>query len=267
MPRTRKTQSKLTASTNHRLNNYALAAGAAGVSLLALSAEAEIVYTPSDQIINRLVPYRLDLNHDGVTDFTILDKVSARTTGPSSAQSLFVKPAQGNRINCFYPSCASTWFYAAALRRGSEIGPSQEQHGWLAGHAQMAFEERFNGQPTYFRSWAKAKDRYLGLSFKIDGETHYGWARFNVRFIGDYPNVTWEAHLTGYAYETVANQSIKAGEIGTGNAEAIPDISLPIPASSTVQFASLGALALGADGLSLWRREETESTATTIARN
>jgi hypothetical protein len=56
-----------------QVNLYALAAGAAGVGVMALAepAEAEIVYTPTHVNIapNRTVG--LDLNHDGSVDFTI----------------------------------------------------------------------------------------------------------------------------------------------------------------------------------------------------
>src|SRR5215813_7373274 len=57
----------LSKSLNHQLNTYALAAGAAGVGLLALSqpAEPKIIYTPA----HIKYPYSLDLNHDGIIDF------------------------------------------------------------------------------------------------------------------------------------------------------------------------------------------------------
>ena len=57
--------------------------------------------------------------------------------------------------------------------------------------------------------WAKASDRYLGLEFLIGGEPHFGWARLSVRC--DYARTRVFAQLTGYAYETVANQPIDAG--------------------------------------------------------
>jgi hypothetical protein len=52
---------------------YALAASAAGVGILALGqvAEAKIVYTPANVSINPQVPYKLDLNHHGIADFTL----------------------------------------------------------------------------------------------------------------------------------------------------------------------------------------------------
>jgi len=56
------------------VNAYGLAAGAAGVSLMALAqpAEAEIIFTPADSTIpfNKLVT--IDLNHDGNPDFQVL---------------------------------------------------------------------------------------------------------------------------------------------------------------------------------------------------
>src|SRR5215831_893143 len=70
---------ELSNSLHHRLNSYALAAGAAGVGVLAVAqpADAKIVYTPAHVVVGRTLP--LDLNHDGIVDFTIL--VSSRTGG------------------------------------------------------------------------------------------------------------------------------------------------------------------------------------------
>src|SRR5580692_10290041 len=55
-----------------QLNSYALAAGAAGVGMLALAqpAEAKIVYTAAHiPIVQNGGPVELDLNHDGINDF------------------------------------------------------------------------------------------------------------------------------------------------------------------------------------------------------
>lgn len=259
----RRTPSKLPASLHRRLGAYSIAAGAAGVSLVALaqSSEAEIVYTPADQTVNLSVgSYGLDLNKDGIVDFIIADHRSFESIGVISRQSLFVKPAASqNRINCVYPSCLSTFIYAAALSPGSQIGPSQERHGWLPGHAEMALEERFAGRPYYFGSFNRARNRYLGLQFQINGETHYGWARFTVKFHGGAPNErSWEAHLTGYAYETIANEPINAGQTA-GNAEDASAADFTAGPVKATQFAALGKLALGANGLALWRRQEDES--------
>jgi hypothetical protein len=75
-------------------------------------------------------------------------------------------------------------------------------------------------------------DRYLGLKFVIDGEVHYGWARFSVtvEHHRQYDDVS--GTLAGYAYETVPDKPIIAGQI-TGS-----DVI-------TLQPETLGGLALG----------------------
>jgi hypothetical protein len=67
------TPSRLSDSLRHNLNPYALAASAAGVSLLALvqPSEAKIVYAKAHQVIGSNGVYPIDLNHDGVIDFLI----------------------------------------------------------------------------------------------------------------------------------------------------------------------------------------------------
>jgi hypothetical protein len=60
----------LSASLDHQLNGYALAASAAGVALLALAppAEAKIIYTPAHAKVGGHA-VGMDLNHDGIVDF------------------------------------------------------------------------------------------------------------------------------------------------------------------------------------------------------
>jgi hypothetical protein len=91
--------------------------------------------------------------------------------------------------------------------------------------------------------WSGVTGRYLGLKFLIDGEFHYGWARLTV---GKKVN---HVVLTGYAYETVANKHLKAGQTSESEDEA---------QIHGKQFGpSIGMLALGADGMALWRREDS----------
>jgi hypothetical protein len=65
--------SALSRSTHQRLNSYALAASAAGVSVLALAraSEAKVVYTERHQVTRSRVPLHIDLNHDGIKDFVL----------------------------------------------------------------------------------------------------------------------------------------------------------------------------------------------------
>jgi hypothetical protein len=54
-----------------RLLTYMAAAGAAGVSVLAMTqpANAKVVYTPADRTLIWIGSDFLDLNHDGIPDF------------------------------------------------------------------------------------------------------------------------------------------------------------------------------------------------------
>jgi hypothetical protein len=88
--------------------------------------------------------------------------------------------------------------------------------------------------------------RYLGLKFKIDGKTHYGWARLNVQEGSGNLQIT--ATLTGYAYETVPGKEILAGQ----TASQVDDSSAGEKSAPT----SLGTLALGVQGIPLRSRSQ-----------
>jgi len=196
----RKPTSQLSQTLQNHVNMYALAAGAAGVGMLALArpAQAKIVYTPANQQIPLCDALDLDLNHDGVTDFVFYHCSTGQHGGvevlTSSTRAQLNVVWGANRL-------------AAALKRGFEIRPSKEH--FQPGHGGMAFWNCTNyGQTcTTDGKWSNVNHRFLGLKFMINGKTHYGWARLNVVNKG---GIT--ATLTGYAYETVPNQPIVAGQ-------------------------------------------------------
>jgi len=98
-------------------------------------------------------------------------------------------------------------------------------------------------------NWINVTNRCLGLKFLIKGKAHYGWARLNDTLSQSKITVI----LTGYAYETVTGKPIIAG-----NTHGPDDTEQPAPASMirpAEKPATLGMLAVGARGLSTWRRE------------
>jgi hypothetical protein len=180
-------------------NAYALAAGAAGVGLIALSepAAAEIVYTPVHKTIENGESYRLDFIPGGVTNLTIRNIPTSNCTFDTcfALQSLGAVLSGSNRV-------VHNIYGAVAMKQGMKIGPADDFENktqrmvWTYGNAAIG-------------SWIDVKDRFLGVEFKIKGEVHYGWARLNVQLN---PPEQITASLTGYAYETVPNQAIMAGE-------------------------------------------------------
>ena len=249
--------SQLSASVDQHLNFYALAASAAGVSLLALAqpSEAKIIYTKIHQVIDSNGIYPLDLNHDGIIDFLIQERLAVNT-GCGGYSGLWAKEAFGNAI-------AGNHLAASALSKGAVIGPQQgfiNSKGSL-GEVMLEFWSTIDGGGGSGGQWANASNRYLGLKFRIDGKVHYGWARLSVQL----QSYKITSTLTGYAYETTPNKAIHAGQTrsladdGMGSDLTGADILNPGPSTvkaaiNAAQPESLGQLALGIHRTSLWRR-------------
>jgi hypothetical protein len=229
-------------SLHQRLSVYALAAGAAGVGVLALAqpVEARIVFTPIHHVIGKNGKYKLDLNHDKMADFILSNKHGCNTD--FCYDFLSAIPAGDNGVEGTNPE-------AFALKRGMQIGPKAPFSGQF-----MASSE--SGQGTNGR-WLNVKNGYLGLKFQIKGKTHFGWARLTVQVLG---GGLIRATLTGYAYETIANKPIIAGrtkEPDDRNSAELPNpATRPAPA---LKPATLGLLAMGVHGLPIWRRESVGS--------
>jgi hypothetical protein len=227
--RSSRTPATLSDSVHQQLNMYALAASAAGVGVLALAApaEARIVYTPTHHVIAEGGHYRLDVNHDGITDFSLQAQITHTTGYSGFYASLSAVPAAGNGVEGWTGS--RPW--ASALKAGGRIG---SRH-YFPGKVMAFYCSPFcSGGPS--GSWVNVNNRYLGLQVKIGGKIHYGWARLNVKIQGS----SIVGTLTGYAYETVPGKPIKAGQTKDGD-------------DATVQPASLGHLAQGASAISAWR--------------
>jgi hypothetical protein len=236
---------------------YALAASAAGVGVLALAqpAEAKIIYTKTHHIIGDHSQYLLALTNK-TPDFVIRNtRCPYANTGCTDNYFASLTAAGLSRGNAIVAVNGPSYL-AAALRPGARIS---KERRWIGGGVMVS---QCQGLCTFSGTrgattgrWDNVNNRYLGMKFTINGQVHYGWARLSVTNLKDKFRIT--ATLTGYAYETIPNKAIIAG--ATGDAE---------PTASNTQTsepATLGALALGAPGLSIWRRKE--SVAATPERN
>jgi hypothetical protein len=251
MERTPRNTVILSDSVQRRLNSYALAAGAAGVGVLALAqtAQARIIYTAAHKQLPINKTFYLDLNHDRVNDFNFFLGFSHRTGGDSII-GLVVHPSQkGNGIWSYQGLASLNCAYA--LPKGTRIGPKKP---FGRNNPYMFVGSAISATYCPWQSQGK-KQAYLGLKFSIKGKVHFGWARFVTH---SRPNPT--AELTGYAYETIPGKAIVAG--ATKGPDDEPTAAL---SSHTPEPATLGSLALGAPGLSIWRRKE--SAAAGLAAN
>jgi hypothetical protein len=142
-------------------------------------------------------------------------------------------------------------YWGAALRYGAKI---QRGDRFYTGNVRLGRVGTAGGSNTsWFGPWFNGgkgvKDRYLGLKFKIKGRLHFGWARMTVTITKN----RFTATLTGYAYETIPGKGIVAGRTNGADdgeqSQATPVTPTPDP--------TLGALAMGAPGLYIWRRKES----------
>jgi hypothetical protein len=268
-PESPKSNKSLGTNFEKRIFAYAAAASAAGIGLMAAAspAEAEIVYTP---VTARVSPtYALDLDHDGFVDYNLIPFGAASIAGSLRFSYLNVCH---DALAGFSHQCVSSTFdanadnlvemngshFAAALQRGAKIGPAQifGGTGVKVGMAGRTFYSGSNTAEHWTGPWVNngkgVTDRYLGLKFKINGEYHFGWARISVRAIA---HRGFYAFLTGYAYETTANKGLIAGQISDGSQAS--NVKFDDSAPKTQEVTSLGMLALGADGMRYWRKEES----------
>jgi hypothetical protein len=240
MPSAPRKRSRISDSLNRQLNTYAQVACAAGVSMLALAgaSEAEVAYTETHQVTQTGAPLYIDLNHDGIVDFLLRTNFYVGSSGTEIGLSAWGARNTDNVVAGRRFSSGDSYFFSAAsaFRAGAEIGPKANfsvRFPFMAlEHFQKDSGSQYSDQGPWAGKGKGVRDRYLGLKFVIDGKVHYGWARLSVtlgeqRQLGDV-----SATLTGYAYETIPDKPIIAGQI-TG-----PDV-ITLPAET------LGALALG----------------------
>ena len=245
------------ASLHRRLNTWPVAA-AALVSLLALAqpSEAKVVYTPANVVIQDA--YYLDVNNDGVIDFTIQNTVKFTNRCDEYAY-VDELPASGNGV---VPSYDINGEWPAALTRGATIGSGPQFEGSFA---TMAF---FSVNCPFVHSegpWVDVVQHYLGLRFQANGQIHYGWAALTVVLHeGRGGGGSFVVTLTGYAYETISGKSILAGQTSATQYDPAmkpedsgPAASVNNPVLETPQTVSLERRTIDIQGVPSWPGKES----------
>jgi len=227
--------STLSPKLDKHLAAYVAVASAAGLGFMAAPPEAhsEIVYTATNVSISGHAT--IDLNNDGIPDFEIL----ARECGSRSICLDVNALAKGNGVRG-NGSLVNAGFFGVPVGAGEKflVGDGNPSYGNL-----MALAGAYGPYSWSNGPWKDTTNRYLGVRFMINGQTHYGWVRMSVHLLAG------EITLTGYAYETTANGTIIEGHTSG------PSVS-QTTLSPVAQPATLGMLARGSEVLSLWRREE-----------
>lgn len=144
--------------------------------------------------------YNLDLNNDGIIDFII--------TSASNDDWEWLGISQdsntGNGIVSVEP-----WFtYTLPLNSGQEIYNLREYRNgefYGAGALFSIGDCYHGGGKDCSYNWENKVDKYLGLKFSINEETHYGWALLDIKSL-----THWV--IREYAYNATPNKPILAGQ-------------------------------------------------------
>lgn len=211
-----------------RLLLYALAAGA---TLAACTpSKAEVLFTPSSSFLKPPSSLVIDLNHDGVDDFLLTVKEVFVTT--SSFAYGFVGRAT---VYGLVPSNQFEGFSFLGLRplrRGQRIDNQRRfrSYGIMA-----------TGRGIFGR-FDNLQNRFLGVKLVVNGEVHFGWIGF--RRVD--ARKTVQVTLAGWAYETIPDKGILAGDSGND-----ADVSF--------QPTSLEVLSAGHTGIEQRRKRTTNA--------
>jgi PEP-CTERM motif len=236
--------SGLSEDLSKRLAAYALAAGAAaGMGLMGAAATAEasiISKTTSLSLSCPTSPGRgfahLDLGITKSVQLSFQDYCTNFRSGAVLAVGgpVSIANASTSRIGFLRPA-------AARLGKGSPIqgflDAATSPVGLLAARGCCSLANQgnwFPSSPASTSGPARARG-YLGFEFGPTGGEHVGWVAMSVA--NSFPN--FAAHITGYAYDTVAGQTIRAGQTS-----AVPEPG------------TLALLALGAAGLAALRKRK-----------
>jgi hypothetical protein len=232
-----------------RLAAYLMAAGAgATLAASAAPANASIIYTPANLSFGADSSLSFSLSPNSLNVFNLNNHTSTLVlSGVHYLKSghLFIGGA-GNGSSVVI---GRTW--VRQLQRGAYIGPKLgTNNGWSGGELLGKWRRsRFSSgggidySGTNTGSWPDGGKGFVGLRFLINGQEHYGWAAFVVGF--HTRRTGYFGRLTEYAYDTVPNQGLDAGQT-----------------ASTPEPGTLGLLALGSLGLGLWRRKAEHSVNT-----
>jgi len=156
------------------------------------------VYRPfPDPAFETRTHYYIDLNGDGDNDYDIV------TTGSG----ISCVAIATNEIACgFIFGSPEVGGFAQKIHSGAIIGAYQDgyNYDWTPGFGSMVAINGITNPPLIYGYWGSNRD-YLGLRFKINGQTHYGWIQMHL------PATEGAGFVEGFAYETEPNTPIIAG--------------------------------------------------------
>ena len=223
--------------------------------LFSTSANAQIVYTDvnpdtviSAVILPSTINYNIDLNNDGINDYNIScvrNRFACGTFGSrGSTNYVFVSALNTNAV---VVDTSKTYPLAMNFNDNIYSGLNFSASGYL-----RYVRGAFNCGNTVLGFWSTSVDHYLGLKLIVGANTYYGWVRLQVSVSGNA-----SCTIKDYAYNSIPNQPIRAGETSCTTATA------KLAASGSLSFCAGDSVILTANGTGYqyqWKRNNVNIT-------
>lgn len=201
-----------------RLVSYgALASSLAGIA----EANGQIVYTDvnPDYAGGNNISYMIDLDNNGVNDFTIRQEHSYYNWYGYiySYNYLYMDPlVAGNYIVGSIGGTSNQFAYPFAL--SSNVTISSGMTGWYNNGYNSGFTSlNWNGG---FGNFIGVTDKFIGVQFKIGTNTHYGWIRMDVSV----NPTSWT--IKDFAYNATPDATITTPQVLSTTSEATKSIKI-----------------------------------------
>ena len=150
-------------------------------------------------------PINLDVNKDGIIDCSYF--MQHVISGGKIHMYVGVNPVYGSSTSAD-PQNDNEFLNMGlvhALLGDSEI---KEDLAWTDNHSLLSvWQEQGNGSKTYWGNWSNGQDQMMPVRLVIKGKNHYAWVKLK------FNKLTEELMILSTAWNTIAQQKIKAGEI------------------------------------------------------
>ena len=185
--------------------------------------------------------YDIDIDGNGVVDFTMTQESLWSSIGTVNRQYI-----NGNGSNSFIGSSSNGMFSgpgATALNSGYTIDSSASfmsnktltwgsAYGGTMGVYYNVYSGSLIGNGGEFGGGVNGK--FVGISFDVSGNTHYGWLRFNTNSTND----SWT--LVDMAYDCLPGTAITTG-VTSGGMDVVPNSGSLSNIESCTEITSLTA--------------------------
>ena len=160
---------------------------------IVFNAKAQIIFTDVNPDSLITAQYELDLNNDGTPEF-LIEKILDGGINVVRASGISTQDSMAG----YYGGFPNVVGYPFALSSDVIIGSNSNlvEGGVMGGDHPLIMEDA---------QWLTGINRYLGLRFAINGETHYGWVKIKITAV--YASFT----VLEYAYNGTAGEAINSG--------------------------------------------------------